>query len=162
MNLTLEQARAALVIDQDLLEHEVAEHPVKQEQVFQAYLAALETRDAAKLQCDKTIAMQSETLRASQDKVTESRLALLLQSDPICCDERAALHRATMETEAWRGMLDAYRSRGSALRDLTTLANFSGRAPNTVSEYTSNRASLAEAREHKSAHAPALRRRTTS
>ncbi len=95
------------------------------DQIQRAYVNACAVRDASKLQLDASLAERSEALRAlyqSEKGITETRLALLMQSDPEALALRRTHGERITDTALWESAVQSWRMRASMLRDLVSLA----------------------------------------
>ena len=93
--------------------------------VQRAYVQACAARDASKLQLEAAIAERSEALRSAfqgEKGITETRLSLLMQSDPEALELRRAHAALVTECALWEAAVQSWRMRASMLRDLVSLA----------------------------------------
>ncbi len=117
----LDRHRDLLRIDKDNLDEELVRQPTYFADVADRVAWSINVRDGVRELQKEVEARLFTYYKNAEDKVTDKAATLLVEQDPQYIDCRTVYKQATADAMRWEGLREAWRQRGSVLRDLVQL-----------------------------------------
>lgn len=114
-----------LSIDQVAIDEEVCEIPVLVQESAEFTALAIEIREAAKEDLDRSTAQIAETLRNSPEpggrRRSETAIASSIPLSPVLAEKQKLLSEARLDSALWSSLTEALRRKDSALKTIAEL-----------------------------------------
>lgn len=128
------ELRQRLAIDKMRLDDELMQTPMLLQTASELAADASALRDAAKLDYDITCAKAARRIRASDEKVSESKVAAVLMLEKDVQEAQQTLDDTKRDMAYWQSLADAMREKASLLRRIAELIVSGYLTQNTVYE----------------------------